>query len=125
LSVVVKYARGCEDQAKALEARLIAKGLTVKSRQRGETAECAHEQIVASSYRADDEMAARLKGAVKELDPFAVSLNLEPRAAYDFVVILSPESKIAQPEPTTAISEAQTNATTPAVLGKNHTTLNR
>jgi LCP family protein required for cell wall assembly len=125
LTVVVRYARGCEDQAKALEARLTAKGLTVKCRQRGESAECAHEQIVASSYRADDQMAARLKGAVKELDPFAVSLNLDSRASYDFVVILSPQSKIAEPEPTTAISEAQNVSPASAVLGKNSTTVNR
>ncbi len=130
LSVIVRYARGCEDQAKALEARLVAKGLTVKYRQRGESAECAHEQIVESSYRADDDMAARLKGAVSELDPFAISLNLDPRASSDFVVILSPNSKISPPEPTTEISEAQntatSTATTTSLLGKNQaTTLNR
>lgn len=106
LSIIVRYPRGCEDQAKALEARLTAKGLTVKCRQRGETSECAHEQIVESSYRADDELAARLKGAVAELEPYALSLNPDPRSSADFVVILSPSSKIAQPEPSTKISNA-------------------
>jgi LCP family protein required for cell wall assembly len=107
LSVIVRYARGGEAAAKALEARLTAKGLTVKCRQRGESSECAHEQIIACSYRADDSMAAKLKGAVAELDPFAISLSLDPRASSDFVVILPANSQIAPPEPTTEISDAQ------------------
>jgi len=126
LSVIVRYPRGGEGLAKALAARLSAKGLTVKYRQRGETSECAHEQIIETSYRADDDMTAKLKGAVSELDPFAVSLNLDPRAASDFIVILSTNSKIAAPEPTTEISDARNDLGQTSALGKNAgTTLNR
>ncbi|MBS1990134.1 MAG: LCP family protein [Cyanobacteria bacterium SZAS LIN-3] len=97
LSVVVRYPRGGEELAKTLSARLEEKGLTVKYRQRGESAECAHEQIIETSYRADDNMTAKLKDAVGELAPFAVSLNLDPRAAADFVVVISSTTTIAPP----------------------------
>jgi polyisoprenyl-teichoic acid--peptidoglycan teichoic acid transferase len=126
LSVIVRYPRGGEELAKALEGRLAAKGLIVKYRQRGESSECAHEQIIATSYRADDDRTAKLKGSVGELEPFAVSLNLDPRASSDFIVILSPNSKIAAPEPTTEISDAQSTSGRPSALGKNAgTTLSR
>jgi LCP family protein required for cell wall assembly len=111
LSVIVRYPRGGEALAKALEGRLLAKGLTVKYRQRGEMSECAHEQIIATSYRADDDMTTKLKSAVAELTPFALGLSLDPNASSDFIVILSPNSKIAGPEPTaeptTEVSDAQ------------------
>jgi len=97
LSVVVRYPRGGEELAKTLTARLEEKGMTVKYRQRGESAECAHEQIIETSYRADDDMASKLKGAVGELLPFAVSLNLDQHASADFIVVLSPTTQIAAP----------------------------
>jgi hypothetical protein len=110
LSVIVHYPRGGEALAKTLEARLAAKGMTVRNRQRGDAAECAHEQIVATSYRADDVMTAKLKGAVGELSPFAVSLNLDARAASDFIVVLSPNSTIAAPDPSPNSPSAQDSA---------------
>jgi len=97
LSVVVRYPRGGEELAKTLTARLEEKGMTVKYRQRGESAECAHEQIIETSYRADDEMASKLKGAVAELSPFALSLNLDARASADFIIVISPNTQIAAP----------------------------
>jgi hypothetical protein len=124
--VIVRYHRGGEDLAKALECRLAARGLTVKYRQRGDTSECAHEQIISTSYRADDDMTAKLKGAVSELTPFAVSVNLDPRAASDFVVILSPSSTIAAPDPIPKLSDAQDAAAESSTPGKKAgTTLSR
>ena len=96
-SVIVRYPKNGEHLAKVLQERLEAKGFTVKFRQRGESSDCAHEQIVETSYRADDEMMTKLKSAIAELEPFAVSVNLDAHASSDLIIVLSPTTAVAAP----------------------------
>jgi hypothetical protein len=74
--------KASEETAKNLEARLKEKGYNVKYQQRGELSECQHEQVIASSYRADDDLVAKLKDSVAELDNYAVVVHLESRACH-------------------------------------------
>ncbi len=98
-SVIIKYAKGGESAAKNLEGRLKEKGYVVKYQQRGDLADCQHEQVIESSYRADDDFVAKLKEAVPELESYAVVVHLEARALSDFVVVVSPTTVIAAPPP--------------------------
>lgn len=99
ISVVIRYPRGHEDIAKNLEARLIEKGYNVKYRQRAELSECAHEEVIQTSYRANDELTEKMKEAISELDGYAVILNLDLRTSTDFVIIVSPTSVVPAPIP--------------------------
>jgi len=98
-SVIIKYGKGGEGAAKNLEGRLKEKGYNVKYQQRGDLADCQHEQVIESSYRADDDFVAKLKEAVPELESYAVVVHLEARALSDFVVVVSPTTVIAAPPP--------------------------
>jgi hypothetical protein len=64
VSIILRYPKGSEETAKNLEARLKEKGYCVKYQQRGELSECQHEQVIASSYRADDDLVAKLKDSI-------------------------------------------------------------
>jgi hypothetical protein len=97
VSIILRYPKGCEETAKNLEARLKEKGYNVKYQQRGELSECQHEQVIASSYRADDDLVAKLKESVVELDNYAVVVHLEPRACSDVTIVISPTTIVAAP----------------------------
>ena len=99
VSIIIRYPRGAEEAAKNLEARLTEKGYNVKYRQRGELSECQHELVIATSFRADDDLTGKLKTAVSELDPYAVHINLDNHAPADFVVVVSPNSQFLAPPP--------------------------
>ncbi len=97
VSIILRYAKGSEETAKNLEARLKERGYCVKYQQRGELSECQHEQLIASSYRADDDLVAKLKEAITELDNYAVVVHLESRAQSDITIVVSPTTTIAAP----------------------------
>lgn len=98
-SVIVRYPKGHEDIAKNLEARLTEAGYTVRWRERRDLAECQHEVMIQSSIRADDDLTAKLKGAVAELENYPVSVTPENRASADFVIVVSPTTNIIAPIP--------------------------
>lgn len=94
ISVIIRYPRGQETQARNLEGRLNAIGIKVKYLQKGESNECAHEQIIATSYRADESLAARVKHDMAELEPYPITIALDVHAPSDMIVVLSPDSNI-------------------------------
>lgn len=97
VSIILRYAKGSEETAKNLEARLKERGYCVKYQQRGELSECQHEQVIASSYRADDDLVAKLKDSIPELDNYAVVVHLESRAPSDITIVVSPATTITAP----------------------------
>ena len=97
VSIILRYPKGSEETAKNLEARLKEKGYCVKYQQRGELSECQHEQVIASSYRADDDLVAKLKDSIAELDNYAVVVHLESRAPSDITIVVSPTTMVAAP----------------------------
>ena len=102
VSIILRYAKGSEETAKNLEARLKEKGYCVKYQQRGELSECQHEQVIASSYRADDELVSKLKDSIAELDDYAVVVHLESRAPSDITIVVCPTTAITAPTVVTA-----------------------
>ena len=117
VSVIIRYPRGAEETAKNLESKLTEKGFNVKYRQRGEMSECQHEQLIATSFRADDDLTGKLKAAVTELDPYAVHINLDNRAPSDFVVVVSPNSQIEAPPPVAKNEDESTGTPTTSDIG--------
>ncbi|MBP9092626.1 LCP family protein [bacterium] len=109
VSIILRYAKGSEETAKNLEARLKEKGYYVKYQQRGELSECQHEQVIASSYRADDELVAKLKDSIAELDNYAVVVHLESRAPSDITIVVCPTTAITAPIVVTA-TDAKSDA---------------
>ncbi len=107
LSVIIRYPRGHEDTAKNLEAKLNEQGYNVRWRQRAELSECQHELVIQTSFRADDELTEKLKKSVNELETYPVNVSPESRASSDFVVVVTPDSKIAAPPPKEENLEAQ------------------
>lgn len=100
ISVIIRYPKGQETQARNLEGRLNANGIKVKYLQRGEINDCAHEQIIATSYRADDSLAAKVKHDLVELEPYPISVALDVHAPSDMIVVLAPGSAFEPlPEP--------------------------
>lgn len=120
LSIVIKYPRGHEDIAKNLEGRLIAQGYNVKWRQRAELSECAHELVIQSSFRADDDLTGKLKTAVSELDSYPVNVCPESRSSSDFIIVVSPTTVIAAPPPV----EADNDVSAPGDKPKTQKTTN-
>lgn len=105
VSIILRYPKGCEETAKNLEARLKENGYNVKYQQRGELSECQHEQVIASSYRADDDLVAKLKDSVVELDNYAVVVHLEPRACSDVTIVISPSTIVPAPPVVTSTDD--------------------
>ncbi|CAN5283064.1 hypothetical protein BH11CYA1_BH11CYA1_37940 [soil metagenome] len=105
VSVILRYPKGSEETAKNLEARLKEKGYNVKYQQRGELSECQHEQVIAGSYRADDDLVAKLKDSLSELDSYAVVVHLESKAPADFTIVISPSTVIAAPVTVTSVAD--------------------
>jgi hypothetical protein len=55
--------------------------------------------MIQSSIRADDDLTAKLKGAVAELENYPVSVTPENRSSADFVIVVSPTTNITAPIP--------------------------
>lgn len=104
-SVVIKYPRGLEEASRSYEAALNAAGYAVKYRTRGDASECAHEQIVQNSFRADAGLTAKLRNDLTELNGWPVVLAVESASPVDFTLVLSPTAKVP-PMPVQSTQEA-------------------
>jgi hypothetical protein len=96
VSVIIKYPKGCEKTALAFEKALAAAGYAIKYRTRADNGDCAHEQVVQSSLRADDILTERLRQRCTTLTAWPVVVNLDSHAPSDFVLVLS-ASSVAPP----------------------------
>jgi polyisoprenyl-teichoic acid--peptidoglycan teichoic acid transferase len=93
--VALKYSKGSEKAADQLERLLVEQGYRVRYKWLVPAAECAHEQIVQLSGRADDFATESLKQNIPDLAPYSVVLQLEPRPYADFTVVLTPSETTA------------------------------
>jgi LCP family protein required for cell wall assembly len=89
VSCTIKYPRGSEKTARAFEKQLGSAGYKVKYVLRADSGDCQHEQIIQNSYKADDLLTKKLQEAVPKFSAFPVVVNLDERAASDFVIILT------------------------------------
>lgn len=93
-SIAIKYPRGMDEASRAFEAALNAAGYNVKYRFRGDAAECAHEQIVQNSFRADAGLTAKLRNDCSEVTEWPVVLAVDSALTVDFTLVLSPTAKV-------------------------------
>ncbi len=112
-SIVIKYPRGLDEASKAYEAALTAAGYTVRYRTRGDAAECAHEQIVQNSFRADAGLTAKLRNDLTQVNDWPVVIAVESGSPTDFTLVLSPTAQVP-PMPTQEASAEATGQSTEA-----------
>jgi LCP family protein required for cell wall assembly len=113
ICVIIRYPRGLKEQARTLEARLTNAGIKVRYLQQGETSDCQHEQLIETSYRADEKLTGELKNKISELESYPVVVNLDPHASSDLTLVLAPDSRF-QPLPT--VAQDKNNAFLPAAM---------
>jgi len=89
LSFIVRYPKGAENIANAFEKELTSKGYVVKYRTKGDAAECAHEELMQCSYRADDIATQQLRQNMNNVSQFPVIVAVEDRPAADFVLVIA------------------------------------
>lgn len=101
ISFIIRYPKGAEETANAFEKQLIGAGYVVKYKTRADAADCAHEQLVLSSNRADDTVTERVRNALSNMSQWPVVVALESRPSSDFTVVISNDT----PAPTVANAE--------------------
>jgi LCP family protein required for cell wall assembly len=94
LSIALKYPKGMEEQADALEALLNQQGYRVRYKWLTPSVDCQHEQIVQMSGRADDDATATIRKQVPDLTYWPTVLSLESRPVADFAIVLSPNTTL-------------------------------
>jgi LCP family protein required for cell wall assembly len=104
LSVVLRYARGSEVDAKNLEMKLVSLGYRVTSRIRADLADCQHEQIIQTSAKPPVDAFDKLKEQVPEVAEFPEVINLDSTAPGDLAIVISPQTHF--PEPSIANSQS-------------------
>ncbi len=92
VSVTLKYPRGTDASAKKVEQALVKLGYKVKLKYRGADAECVHEQIVENSFRADNDLAKKLRDELPVVSTWPIVMNLDQHAPSDFTLVISPNS---------------------------------
>jgi polyisoprenyl-teichoic acid--peptidoglycan teichoic acid transferase len=92
VSVTLKYPKGTDTSAKRVEQALLKLGYTVKLKFRGADADCAHEQIVENSFRADNDLAKKLRDQLPVISSWPIVMNLDQHAPSDFTLVISPSS---------------------------------
>jgi LCP family protein required for cell wall assembly len=97
---VIRYPMGAEQTAKDFAESLTEAGYTVISRVRCKAADCAHEQIVLNSLRADAKLTAALKSRFPELTEFAVVVNPLTKTRIDATIQISPDTIPLMPHET-------------------------
>lgn len=119
-AIAIKYPRGMDEAARAFEASLNAAGYNVKYRCRGDAAECAHEQIVQNSFRADAGLTAKLRNDCTEVTEWPVVIAVDSASSVDFTLVLSPTAKVptmpvqeASGEPADSVKASETTQTAP------------
>lgn len=112
ISVALKYPKSCEQLSLSLEKQLTQAGFNVRYRWQMPESECQHEQIVQQSVRANDDSTDNIIKAVPEMRSYPVSVAIEQRPVTDFVIIMTPNSKLSslpqnKPEPAGAPLQEQ------------------
>jgi LCP family protein required for cell wall assembly len=111
VSITIRYPKGAELTAKHLEHAVNEAGFYVRYKVRGEMSDCQHEQIVQSSYRADDYLTQKLKDKVPVLAEWPINVIADPHASTDITLIVSPTTE-APPTAAEAEEEAKEAAAT-------------
>jgi LCP family protein required for cell wall assembly len=99
---VIRYPMGSEQTAKDFAESLTEAGYNVISRVRCKAADCAHEQIVLNSLRADEKLTTTLKSRFPELTDFAVVVNPLTKTRIDATIQISPDTIPLMPHETAA-----------------------
>jgi len=97
LSVVLRYARGSEVDAKNLEMILASLGYRVASRVRTDLADCQHEQIIQTSAKPPVNAFDKLKEQVPEMAEFPEVINLDSTTPGDLAIVISPQTHFPAP----------------------------
>ena len=66
----------------------------MKYKIKGDPSECSHEQIVETSYRAGDTFTDQLREKFPAMSDWPVVVALDPHAGFDFVVVISNDTKV-------------------------------
>lgn len=97
---VLRYPMGSEQTAKDFAESLTEAGYSVVSRVRCKAADCAHEQIVLNSLRADEKLTAALKSRFPELTDFAIVVHPLTKTRIDATIQISPDTIPLMPHET-------------------------
>jgi LCP family protein required for cell wall assembly len=92
ISFVLRYPKGFEETAVAFEKELTDAGYIVKYKTKSDPADCAHEELVQCSYRADDAVTQRLRDRLHNISEWPVVVALDIHAPADFTIVLSPDT---------------------------------
>jgi cell envelope-related function transcriptional attenuator common domain len=98
--IVIRYPKGQEETAHDFQSALEDAGYNVRGLVRCKDAECQHESITLSSFRADEQLCNALKQRFPELSTWAVTLNPVARNRVDLTLQLSPETVPLPPHET-------------------------
>jgi LCP family protein required for cell wall assembly len=93
VSFVIRYPKGSEKTAESFEKQLTDAGYAVKYRARADAADCAHEQLIQCSYRADDALTQRLRSNIAKIADWPVVVALEDKPSADFTLVICPETQ--------------------------------
>jgi polyisoprenyl-teichoic acid--peptidoglycan teichoic acid transferase len=100
LRLVIRYPMGQEQTAKDFAETLTEAGYDVISRVRCKSSECAHQQIMLNSFRADQNMTNSLKSRFPELTEFPIVLNPLTKTRIDATIQISPDTIPLMPHET-------------------------
>jgi LCP family protein required for cell wall assembly len=118
ISVIIRYARGSEADAKNLEMTLTSYGYKVRCRVRVDLADCQHEQIVQNSARFPVDGFDKLKRQIPAIAEFPDVVNLDGQAPSDLTVVVSPESHFPEPPVATLNSASGRSSGSAKVSGR-------
>lgn len=102
IRLIIRYPMGQEQTSKDFAESLTDAGYNVISRVRCKTSECAHQQIVLNSFRADQNMTTSLKSRFPELTEFPIVLNPLTKTRIDATIQISPDTIPLMPHETAA-----------------------
>jgi len=94
MTILVRYPKGYEEQAKNLEDLANRSGFKVKGRIRGDLADCQHEQIVQNSKRIVVNGVEKLKDKLLCVSAWPTVVNLDPQLDTDITLVLTSQSVI-------------------------------
>lgn len=93
LSVAIRYAKGAESVSRCFETQLLKLGYSVKYRTRSDAADCSHEQLVQTSYRAGEGLTQQLRERFPHIADWPVVVALDSHAPSDFVIVIGDDTK--------------------------------
>lgn len=125
LTVNIRYPKGFEQTAKNFEAALTTAGYRVKYRIQGASVDCQHEQIIQTSYKADDVVVEKLRDAVPNLSDFPVIINPEQRSPSDLLVVVTATTVPPAVEATAPVTAATIQEPEPVEYTSKHRKRNR